>query len=255
MTTDTSAADLPPVVRGGRPQDEDRHHAPFPCAVRIAARGDGAAVGRLADQALEHTEESVQPKVRPGKNLIAHIETRGGVVRTRHGHTICRVAADQQDQVIGMIHVCPPLSWIDDHPMVMRPALGQTVTELGMLAVDPDHRGRGIGGSLLAAVEEDERARGVEVLFTKVAWNNWSSLRWYRRRGFTVAAPGETFLIYTACGETGLIDLNDGHALAYKPMQPGVSIQKHSPAGTSFLYLSSLPADSKNRRLLINQPL
>ncbi|MFL9653443.1 hypothetical protein ACJ7VE_06970 [Streptomyces sp. PB17] len=44
------------------------------------------------------------------------------------------MAADQQDQVIGMIHVCPPLSWIDDHPMVMRPALGQTVTELGMLA-------------------------------------------------------------------------------------------------------------------------
>ncbi|MEU8892981.1 GNAT family N-acetyltransferase [Streptomyces sp. NPDC048442] len=219
--------------------------------VRIAAPGDGEAVGLLAAVALEHTDEATQGRARPGRDLLGHIETRGGIIRARHGHAICRVAADQQDKVIGMIHVAPPMSWIDEHPMALRPALGRTVVELGMLAVDPGHQGRGIGRSLLAVVEEDERARGTEVLFAKVAWTNWASLRWHRNQGFTVAAPDEALLLYTSEGETSLVDLKDGHALLYKPMQSGIRILRtRLPGDVAFLYLSSLPAHSGHRRLI-----
>ncbi|WP_322872196.1 GNAT family N-acetyltransferase [Streptomyces goshikiensis] len=221
-------------------------------SVRIAAPGDGAAVGRLAEAATAHTDESIQGRARPGRDLLGHIETRGGVIRTRHGHTICRVAVDGQNRVIGMIHVCPPQSWIDDHPPSLRPALGRTVTELGLLAVDLGHQGHGVGKSLLDVVEEDERARGTELLFAKVARANWTSLRWYRNQGFTIAVPDEAFLIHTPHGESNIVDLKDGHALAYKPVQPGIRIlRKRLPADVSFLYLSNLPADSEYGRLLI----
>ncbi|PJM98487.1 hypothetical protein CG740_35095 [Streptomyces sp. CB01201] len=163
----------------------------------MATPGDGMAVGRLAAIALEHTPKAVQKRARPGRDLVGYIEKRGGIIRTRHGHTICRVATDHQHKVIGMIHVGAPLDWIEDHPMGLRPALGRAVTEIGMLAVDAGHQGQGVGASLLAAVEADERERGTDVLFAKVAWSNWDSLQWYRKQGFIIAAPGADFLLYT----------------------------------------------------------
>ncbi|MGW1520745.1 N-acetyltransferase family protein [Streptomyces sp. NPDC002287] len=222
-------------------------------SIRTAAPGDAEAVGRLAQEATEHTDESVQGRARAGRDLLGHIEARGGMIRTRQGHAICRVATDQQNKVIGLAHVCPPQSWIDDHPSPLRPALGRAVTELGLLAVDREHQGQGIGQSLLSVVEEDEQVRGTELLFAKVAWTNGRSLRWYRKQGFWIAEPDEAFLIHTPDGETSLVDLKDGHALVYKPMQPGVKIvRKRLPAGVSFLYLSNLPAASEHRRLLID---
>ncbi|MFE2879640.1 GNAT family N-acetyltransferase [Streptomyces roseus] len=201
---------------------------------------------------MAHTPESVRARARQGRDLVGYIEARGGVIRTRDGHTICRVATDQQGAVIGMIHVCPPQSWVDDHPLGLRPALARAVTELGMLAVDPDHQGRGVGASLLAVVEEHEQQLGTQLLFAKVAWNNRASLRWYRNQGFTIAAPDEAFLIYTPHGETSIVDLKDGHALAYKSMQAEARIlRKRLPGDVSFLYLSNLPADSQHRRCLI----
>lgn len=207
-------------------------------------------MGLLAQDALEHTDEAVRATGRPERDLLGHIEARGGVVRTRHGHTVCRVAVDQQNKVIGMIHVCSPREWIEDHPIALRPALGRAVVELGLLAVDARHRGQGVGQSLLAVVEEDERTRGTDVLFAKVAWDNWASLRWYRNQGFTIASPGEALLIHTSAGESSLIDLNDGHALAFKPLAVDACILRKRLFSKSFLYLSTLPADSPHGRWL-----
>ncbi|MBO8202670.1 GNAT family N-acetyltransferase [Streptomyces smyrnaeus] len=219
-------------------------------SVRIAAPGDGVVVGLLAEDALEHTDETVRGTGRPEKNLLGHIDARGGAIRTRHGHAVCRVAVDQQNRVIGMAHVCPPLEWIEDHPMALRSALGRSVIELGMLAVDARHRGQGVGRSLLAAVEEDERTRGADVLFAKVAWDNWTSLRWYRDQGFTIASPGEAFLVHTPAGESNLVDRGDGHALVFKPLAAGVHILRKRRFSHSFLHLSTLPVDSSHGRWL-----
>jgi ribosomal-protein-alanine N-acetyltransferase len=56
--------------------------------------------------------------------------------------------------------------------------------ELANLAVEPAHRGRGIGGRLLDRVLEDLAEAGVESLFLEVRVSNRPAHSLYRSRGF-----------------------------------------------------------------------
>ncbi len=56
--------------------------------------------------------------------------------------------------------------------------------ELLSLAVDPSHRGCGIGGGLLDAVVARAGASGADKLFLEVAEDNKTALGLYRSRGF-----------------------------------------------------------------------
>jgi ribosomal-protein-alanine N-acetyltransferase len=55
--------------------------------------------------------------------------------------------------------------------------------ELLLIAVDPDHRGRGIGSALMARFIEQARARGAERLFLEMREGNPAETL-YRRHGF-----------------------------------------------------------------------
>ena len=70
------------------------------------------------------------------------------------------------------------------------PAAGFTLSrgaadeeELLLIAVDPEHRGRGIGGALLERLAADARARGVTRLFLEMREGNTAESL-YRRHGF-----------------------------------------------------------------------
>lgn len=56
--------------------------------------------------------------------------------------------------------------------------------ELGDLAVDPDHRRRGIGQALVERVRSEARQRGVDRLFLQVRQSNESALALYESIGF-----------------------------------------------------------------------
>lgn len=57
--------------------------------------------------------------------------------------------------------------------------------EILTVAVDPDARGRGLGGALLAAAIRAAAARGAQALFLEVAADNAPALALYARAGFT----------------------------------------------------------------------
>jgi ribosomal-protein-alanine N-acetyltransferase len=56
--------------------------------------------------------------------------------------------------------------------------------ELANIAVDPNWRGRGLGGRLLERVLAIARGRGVKDLFLEVRESNHVARELYRRRGF-----------------------------------------------------------------------
>ena len=75
-------------------------------------------------------------------------------------------------------------------PAADKPAVGFTLVraapgeeELLLIAVDPEHRGRGLGRRLLEQFFEDARSRGAERVFLEMRSNNPAE-RLYRALGF-----------------------------------------------------------------------
>lgn len=64
-------------------------------------------------------------------------------------------------------------------------AEGVTRAELGLFAVHPRAQSRGLGGLLLEAQAERQRAAGVEVLLIQVLQSRPELHAWYERHGFT----------------------------------------------------------------------
>jgi ribosomal-protein-alanine N-acetyltransferase len=58
------------------------------------------------------------------------------------------------------------------------------IAELQRIAVDPQHRRRGIAGALLDAVLADARGQGAERLLLEVREQNAGALAFYERAGF-----------------------------------------------------------------------
>jgi ribosomal protein S18 acetylase RimI-like enzyme len=61
---------------------------------------------------------------------------------------------------------------------------GERIVELESLSVLPGHRGRGVGGALLDAIEREWDALGVDDAIVGVLAGNEHAARLYRRRGF-----------------------------------------------------------------------
>lgn len=77
--------------------------------------------------------------------------------------------------------------------------------ELADLAVDPEYRGRGIGGFLVGRAVERARTRGVRSLFLEVRASNERALSLYRSRGFNVISVRKGY--YTKPREDALVML------------------------------------------------
>lgn len=69
--------------------------------------------------------------------------------------------------------------------------LGERYAEVLTLAVTAAHRGQGLGGRLLDAVDAELDRRGVDSVAIAVMTGNDEALRFYERRGLR---PGEVYL-------------------------------------------------------------
>jgi N-acetylglutamate synthase-like GNAT family acetyltransferase len=84
------------------------------------------------------------------------------------------VVAELDGRVVGLagIHVSLALEY--DEP----------AAKLSAIVVDESCRGQGVGGALVAAVEEEARARGCRLLFLTTADRRTEAHDFYRRYGF-----------------------------------------------------------------------
>jgi GNAT superfamily N-acetyltransferase len=133
---------------------------------------------------------------------------------------------------VAAIHCGPPL-WIYRNPAIypyMQRKLVERVSCIDTLAVHPDHRGRGIGGSLLRRVEDDYRDAGFVALTLR---HEHGKRHFFTRHGYTSVA--RMAMILPPAGL--VIQTNPGWRQAVKPLTDEVSfttVQGHQ-AATGFL--------------------
>ncbi len=173
-------------------------------------------------------------EVRPDSPMIRAIEKRGGVVPVRYGQVACLVA-EVEGEVVGMVHTAPPVDWLATFPKNRARALAQRILQIELLAVDPEHRGQGVGQALLESAENRLLDQRGHLVYAKVRAGDYPVMRWYRRRGYTIAAQGQSVLINTTQGLTGIEDCGDGYQLAAKAVQPGTKIERFQDQGSEHL--------------------
>ncbi len=66
---------------------------------------------------------------------------------------------------------------------------GQAYGEIKRMYVDPAYRGERLGGQLLAAAEEQLRARGVHLATLETGHSQHEAVRLYERAGYTKRGP------------------------------------------------------------------
>ena len=66
---------------------------------------------------------------------------------------------------------------------------GHAYGEIKRMYVDPAYRGERLGGKLLAAVEDQLRARGVRLATLETGHTQFEAIRLYERAGYTVRGP------------------------------------------------------------------
>ncbi|MEU3550025.1 GNAT family N-acetyltransferase [Streptomyces longwoodensis] len=200
-------------------------------AIALAVPGDGraaVALGALAVDGLPPAPGAVPPA------LAQAIDAHGGQVPLPYGHGRCLIARIG-DTVAGMVYTTPPIRWIEDHPPAQRAGLVRSLIEIELLAVAEPHRGRGIATALLATTEETARSAGSHLAFAKVRIGAFATMRWYRKRGYTIAAQQEPVVFRTRSGFESCDDGSDGYQLAVKALQPGVILRRRLERGSSML--------------------
>ncbi|MEV6673259.1 GNAT family N-acetyltransferase [Streptomyces sp. NPDC051162] len=199
--------------------------------VRLSRRGEGHAVADLARLALSHLPE--EPHQKTG-DLAETVNELGGRFSLTYGHGHCFTAHDGQS-VVGMAYMAPLIQWIEMRPERVRTKLARALAELELLAVMEGHRKQGVGDSLLKAVEEQAKANGTRLLVAKVPAGDRKLQLWYRRRGYTIAAPKESIIFRTAAGLDGFSPEDDRHQLVVKALQAGDTVRRESANGESAL--------------------
>ena len=101
------------------------------------------------------------------------------------------VCWEEHDQVVGA-------AWARRvEPVLVRSALGQPVPEV-LIAVDPAHRGRGIGHTLMEELIICTEEAGEQGLCLSVSDENESAVRLYERVGFFAIGESRTGLLTMA---------------------------------------------------------
>lgn len=166
--------------------------------------------------------------------LADAIARQGGQVLLPYGHGRCLVAREG-DAVVGMIYATPPIRWLEGQPAVRRASLVGALVEIELLAVDAGFRGRGVGTALIEAAETAAREEGARLALAKVRVGEFSTMRWYRKRGYTIAGQGEPVLFHTRSGPSSCGDGGDGYQLAVKTLLPGTVIRRRTAGGIPVL--------------------
>ena len=92
------------------------------------------------------------------------------------GNAVLHVAEDAAGELAGYAMVRLSGGWA-------QLATPEAMAELESLSIGPEHRGRGLGGRLIAAVHDDLRERGIELLTLAVFAGNEPAARLYARFG------------------------------------------------------------------------
>ncbi|WP_411122339.1 GNAT family N-acetyltransferase [Streptomyces sp. x-19] len=111
-----------------------------------------------------------------------------------HGHCL---TARSGNTIIGMLYATPPVRWLQSQPTSQRARLTQALVEIELLAVAEPYRNRGTATALLKAAEHTARAAGTHLALAKIRTGAFPTMRWYRRRGYTIAAQGEPIIFRT----------------------------------------------------------
>ncbi|MEV4250192.1 GNAT family N-acetyltransferase [Streptosporangium canum] len=121
--------------------------------------------------------------------------------------------------------------------------LAGALAELELLAVAEHARGAGVGTALLAAAEERLRRGGCRLLYAKVRADDRPVLRWYRRRGYLLAAPGEPVTIDVEGAVIAFDDGGDGYRLAVKSLETTTNVRRViTPTGSYLTVQSERPS-------------
>lgn len=197
-------------------------------AITLAVRGEGQAAAALGSVALNGDSRAGDTSLSP---FAAAIDKHGGCLPLPYGQGQCWMARTG-DTPLGMIYVTPPIRWLDGQPAAHRNTLVGSLIEIELLAVSDRSRKQGIGSALLTEAENAARAQGTHLALAKIKIGAFPVMRWYRKRGYTIAAQGEPVVFGTRYGLASCDDGADGYQLAVKTLQPGAAIRRRTtPAG------------------------
>ncbi|MFF8847945.1 GNAT family N-acetyltransferase [Streptomyces sp. NPDC015127] len=199
--------------------------------ITLAVRGEGRAAAALGTLALNSHAPIADAPLSP---LAAAINEHGGCVPLPYGLGKCWVAR-VGDAIAGMLYATPPIRWLHEQPSAHRNTLIRSLIEIELLAVAELYRNQGVGTALLEEVENAARADGTHLTLAKIRMGAFPVMRWYRKRGYTIAAQGEPVVFGTRRGLSSCDDGADGYQLAVKALQPGEVVRRSARTGGSML--------------------
>ncbi|MBI4305722.1 MAG: N-acetyltransferase [Chloroflexi bacterium] len=136
--------------------------------IRDATPGDAAAIARIYNQGIEDRVATRETEPRCPEERAEWLAARGTC------HPVL-VAVDAAGRVLG---------WGSLNVFNPRRAYDHVVDV--SLYVEREHRGRGIGGALLGALEARARSLGYHKMVLAGLPTNVPGMRLYERRGFTL---------------------------------------------------------------------
>ncbi|MFF4815240.1 GNAT family N-acetyltransferase [Kitasatospora sp. NPDC001309] len=203
--------------------------------VRLARAGEGAQVSDLARLALHGAEPRSN-----GKSLESAVEEYGGRFRLPHGQAAVLVVDGPGGQLSGLTYFGSPVRLIQEYAELGAKGqriLADRLAEVELLAVRPESQSRGLGTALLTAGERLVAARGTRITLAKIRAGNLPVMRWYRRRGYTIAGRGESIILSVAGTNISFDDGGDGYQLAIKDLTgTGGFHRQRTRLGTHLFY-------------------
>jgi GNAT superfamily N-acetyltransferase len=150
------------VGRGGEQMDPDRWPP------RLATPADAAEVARLLH---DFNVEFATPT--PGVDVLTH-----RLRRLLADETTFAIVAGTPSVAVALLTLRPNV-WFDG-----------PVALLDELYVEPDHRGDGIGATIIDLLLTTAEERGVALIEINVDEGDTDAQRFYERHGFTATEPG-----------------------------------------------------------------
>ncbi|MGG2460503.1 GNAT family N-acetyltransferase [Streptomyces sp. RGM 3693] len=212
--------------------------------ITLAAKGDGQTAAALGALALSDHTQSPQA---PLSSLADAIDEHGGRVALPYGKGHC-LTARNGSTITGMLYTTPPIRWLQGQSADQRARLTQALIEIELLAVFEPYRNRGIGTALLETAEHTARNAGTHLALAKIRTGAFPTMRWYRRRGYTIAGQSEPVVFRTHQGFASCDDGSDGHQLAVKALHSGSTVRRHTAGGATCLIVEHTTQPSATRQ-------
>ena len=116
------------------------------------------------------------------------------------------------------------VAWEGDDPSGHARLAFTEPPELQDLSVRPDHRRRGIGSALLAAVEQEARRRGCDRIRLQVSADNEPAQALFRARGYADVGIPPQRVRGTIVLRTGPLEVDDTLLTWEKGLDPGPQV-------------------------------